>query len=196
MGKKVIAITILSMLSYGCSTGKESLVIMQPVVTPEYMKLIHPNGIQMADLKLILFEKDAPKEPEFVLTCATEIEKILKNTTSLLETIEISKRLVEKNAKTYHWCFYFKLAKLDDDLTTIDYIVDKQSEMIKSYNTLVPIARSFYEVYRDSRYLRWATWYYQANSEKIFYNTLELNHQGTLEIVEGINPMSIYPVNK
>jgi hypothetical protein len=165
-----------------------------PTQIPKLMAAKHPDGTQISDVRVLLLDGTAPKQADFSETCDKDVQKVLKVTDSMVEITQATRELVANEPVLYHWCFYSKLNLLDTNLKKSTTLKAQQEALVAGFLILAPLARNFLDLYQDSRYLRWATSYYQQVSELIFFRKTVLNPEGTLELASPTNPLGIYPV--
>jgi hypothetical protein len=174
----------------GCST--QTVSPPAPPIIPEYMRLPHPQGMDRSDLALLFNDVLAPTDPDFLKTCDKDFKKLLSLTLSQYELIQGERELVKNDPVRYHWCFYAKLLHLETVVRSDSFVDERQKELLDAFEYLVPVARNFSSLFSDSRYLRWAVDRYRRFSELIFYRKLDLTPNGSLELVQPINPFGLY----
>ncbi len=175
------------MLLAGCSsTVTVSEKIPLPEV-PEYVKVPHPAGFELADLKAIFFSPLAPKGVlgEFGDTCDDEFKKLSQLTTSKDDIRKGAVELVTQDPERMHWCFYAKISKLQDTIQGDTTWNTRQKKVLDTFGFLGPIANAYVDVYKDSRYLRWAALYYSKISEWVFFKKVNPTPDSTLNFVQN-----------
>lgn len=178
-------------LLWGCTTAPVSPPPPPPKV-PEYTKVPHPQGTDVADLEAMFRSETAPQDPEFIGNCDRDYLHLKSLTQSKEELMLGVRELVRRDPVVYHWCFYGKLLKLEEEMKKDLYVDERQKSVLTVYEFLVPVSRAFNVEYHDSRYLRWATAKYKRLSEWIFYRRLDLTPEGTAELVESTNPFGLW----
>lgn len=159
---------------------------------PSYTRVAHPSGNDISDISAVLMDPMAPKEPNFPETCDSNFKKLNMATQSFDEIREGTKELVRSNPVHYHWCFYSVMYKLEGDLKKEGYVDERQKLVLNRFEFLTPIARAFNTEFQDSRYLRSAVYRYQKLSEWVFFRRVELNKEGTAELVQPMNPFGLW----
>ena len=174
----------LSTLTVGCSTVTVEEGTHLPEV-PEYVKVPHPVGYEMVDLKAMLLSPLAPKGVlgEFADTCDDEYRKLSVTTVSKEDLKRGAEELVTKDPERLHWCFYAKLSRLQDIVTSDATWSVRQRKVLETYNFLSPVANAYVNIYQDSRYLRWASIYYSKISEWVFFKAVSPGPENTLMMV-------------
>ncbi len=185
-----IAINITINIS-GCSTTELDVKPPPPPEPPAYLKVPHPNGFDISDLKAVMAHKDAPKT-ETIKTCDSYFHKLMKDVRSEDERERGVLELLRTDPVSYHWCFYGKVLDLEESMQTSTYLDERQRNVLTTYSFLAPVAKAFRKVYQDSRYLRWAVMHYKRISKHIFFRNLELSPEGTLELVQIPNPFGLW----
>jgi hypothetical protein len=185
-----LGVVCVGFLTPSCSTV-EIAPPTPPPAAPEYLKVPHPAGQDLLDLIAILNGPGAPAT-ESMKDCDADFRRLSGLTASKDEMKQGVSELVSQDPVKYHWCFYTKLSEVESRLKTDLFLDERQKLTLDVYEFLVPIARTFLEQYRDSRYLRYASSHYKRVSEWIFFRKLELSPQGTVELVEAANPFGLY----
>lgn len=154
-------------------------------VVPDYVQVPHPAGFEQADLNAIFYSPKAPKDAttSFAEHCDDEFRKLLKETKSKDEIQHGADELVRYDAERTHWCFYAKIAKLQDYLHTDSYWSQRQKVVLDAFEYLNPIANAFLSQYHDTRYLTWAAQYYRRIAEWVFYRHVDPTPDSTLQYV-------------
>lgn len=183
----LLAIAWVSNFS-GCSTTEltptQAPAPAVPPAPPPYSFVPHPLSTDMGDLRALLLDRTAPTA-ESMKDCSSAIKTLRGAAKSEQEFQKGMGELVHGDPVHYHWCFYMKLAELDQELRKAEYIDEKQKHVLEYYSYLVPIARTFMNGFRDSRYLRWAVSHYRRLSEWVFFRRLDLSPQTTQELVQA-----------
>ena len=156
-------------------------------IVPEYVKIPHPAGFDLADLRAILVSPLAPKDmaTTFKDTCDETFKALSASTESSDERKKGATELVTNDPEHLHWCFYAKISKLEEVLQGDTTWSERQKQVLDSFAFLSPIANAFLTVYHDSRYLRWATSYYSKISEWVFFKKLAPTAENTLLLTNG-----------
>jgi hypothetical protein len=159
-------------------------------VVPEYVKIPHPAGFDLADLRALLASPLAPKAVtgEFADTCDEDFQKLLAATNQKEEHDLGANELVTADPSRMHWCFYAKISRLEDVLQTDSTWSERKKKILESFSFLSPIANAFSVTYHDSRYLRWASQYYSKVSEWVFFKKLEPTPDSTLTLTNDAHP--------
>jgi hypothetical protein len=154
---------------------------------PEYVKVPHPAGFDLADLRAILVNPLAPPAVlgEFADICDEEFTKLTGLTTQKEERDRGAIELVKQDPERMHWCFYAKISRLQDTLQTDTTWTQRQKKIIETFEFLSPIAGAFLSTYHDSRYLRWAAQYYSKVSEWVFFKKLQPSPESSLMLTIG-----------
>jgi len=160
---------------------------------PDFLEVSHPTGYGLADVKAIFLDSKAPST-DSLKGCDQNYMKLSSLTPSEEERLLGARELVRTDPVSYHWCFYGKILELEDKVKTDSYIDQKQTDVLKAYAFLVPIARGFLSEYKDSRYLRWAVKHYRNVSDAVFYRRLEMTPEMTSELVLAFDPFPSNPV--
>ena len=158
----------------GCSTPKTKApaVVVQPV--PLNLQSPHPRTLESADLRALLKNPDAP-EASRLDACDADFVELKERAQNSHEFSEGVRELVVSDPIKYHWCFYFKVLKLNDALQASTEIEQRQSNILRVYLFLAPVARAFFSEFSDPRYLRRAIFKYRSLSETAFYRRVELS---------------------
>ena len=182
----------------GCSSATVVETPNLPVV-PEYVKVPHPAGFDLADLRAIFVSPLAPRAVlgEFADSCDEEFQKLLLITSSKEEIKKGALELVTEDPERMHWCFYSKISRLQDILQSDSTWSVRQKKVLESFQFLSPIANAFLDSFHDSRYLRWATQYYSRVSEWVFFKKLVPTAENTLLLTDGTRELEPWiPVQK
>jgi hypothetical protein len=155
------------------------------------LSLDHPGNDSNESLMFLIANSTTVENPDFSAHCDDEFKKI-NTSKGMYETLSQTQTLVAQDPEKYHWCFYLRLSQISSQLQKDQTFKDQQLHLIETYSFLTPVARSFFEVFHDSRYLRWATAFYQKKAEIVFMRKTVLSPQGTMELSNS-NPMAIYP---
>lgn len=188
------AVSVAIQLSGGCSTVE----VAPPLApndearqgVPRYLEVPHPAGLDLADLRALLFSSSAPRR-ESLDGCVSDVGKLRASVVSQDELRQGVRELIRRDPVRYHWCFYTGILELDEALKAESYVDSRQKLTLEAYGFLVPVARGMLSEFRDSRYLRWATRYYQSVSEWVFFRKLQLTPEGTRELVEIEGPYGL-----
>jgi hypothetical protein len=174
----------------GCTTTE----IAPPLapLPPDYTYVPHPQGADIGDIEALFTEEAAPKDPTYDKYCDKDFRELKRVARSTYELTEGTRQLVKQDPVNTHWCFYAKLLSLEYSLKSEPFIDVKQKNVIDTFQFLVPIARTFYSDFHDSRYLRFAIVRYRKMSELVFYRRLELTPGGTSELVQAANPFGLW----
>ena len=174
----------------GCSSTQVVEQKSPLPVVPEYVKVPHPAGFDLADLRAVLVSPLAPKAVlgEFADTCDEDFKKLLDATNQKEEHDKGANELVTKDPERMHWCFYAKISRLQDVLQSDSTWTQRQKKVLESFAFLSPIANAFMTTYHDSRYLRWAAQYYSKVSEWVFFKKLTPTPDSTLLLTTGTRP--------
>jgi hypothetical protein len=185
-----LAFVVLVLVS-GCTSAPQ-VVEVKPVLPaiPAYVKVPHPAGFDLADLRAMLVSPLAPKAVlgEFADTCDEEFKKLTEATPQKEERKKGAEELVTSDPERMHWCFYAKISRLQDVLQSDSTWSLRQKKVIESFEFLTPIANAFLATYHDSRYLRWAAQYYSKVSEWVFFKKLTPSPDSTLLYTTGEKP--------
>lgn len=107
------------------------------------------------DVKSLFLIKDAPERSQFD-KCDFDYQAetmLSKNKEELFTTMPAH---VKSDPVRYHWCFYHKILRLEEDLEKQDYIEEKQKLVVERYLFLTHLARIFQVDLDDPRYLDFA----------------------------------------
>ena len=154
-----------------------------PVNPPSYTQVPHPQGGDLGDINALFQERGAPRNPNFAKVCGADFTSLKRSALSKSEIDAGIDELVMHDPVHYHWCFYARMAKLEEEIKADTYVDERQRKLLQEYEFFVPVARVFKNNFNDSRYLRWAIARYRKLSEWIFSRKLDLTPQGTAEFV-------------
>lgn len=188
---RVMASLGLLALGQACTTTEVRPIGAAVTVPPEYVSMSHPKGFEVSDLRALFLDPKSPKL-ESIQGCDSDYRKLRDLTTIEDEIREGAREMVTRFPVQYHWCFYGKILELENAFKTESYIDLKQKNILTTYAFLVPLARAFLHVFKDSRYLRWSVQHYRHLSEWNFYRRLELSPETTSELVEVANPFGLW----
>lgn|GEM_PF-2517444 len=174
----------------GCSTTQVAPMPTLPETPPDYVKVPHPEGLNLGDLMAIFTDREAPA-PDALVECDKDWNKLKALTQSKEELNQGARELVRQDPVRYHWCFYSKLMQLEEGLKADTYLDERQKRVVDSYLFLGPIARGFMDEFHDSRYLRWAIARYRRLSEYVFYRRVELSPQMASDLAQAENPFGL-----
>ena len=181
----IICVGILA----ACSTGQKTEVLPQVIPqVPTITEVPHPSGYDMGDLRHLFLDQRAPTLASLT-GCDSNFEKLMNATQSVEERTAGIAELVKSDPVGYHWCFYGKIIQLEEQLKGDQYIDQKQKDVLKVYDFLVPVAHSYLALFDDSRYLRWAVRNYRKLSDYVFYRRLELTPSMTSQLVDAEDPI-------
>jgi len=174
----------------GCSTTQVVEEKTALPIVPEYVKVPHPAGFDLADLRAILISPLAPTDlmGEFADTCDLEYKKLTDATLQKEEHEKGAIELVTSDPERMHWCFYVKISKLETVLKSDSTWTDRQNKVIETFQFLSPIANAFLKTYHDSRYVRWAAQYYSKVSEWVFFKKLAPTPESSVMFTTGVRP--------
>ncbi len=177
----------VALLSSSCTT---TVVLPEKIAlpeVPEYVKVPHPAGFDLADLKAIFYSPLAPKAVlgEFADTCDDDFRKLAKVTNVPAEKKKGAVELVTQDPQKMHWCFYSKIARLQDTIQGDTTWGVRQKKVLEAFEFISPIANAYLTIYHDSRYLRWATQYYSKISEWVFYKKVVPSPEGSLAQIQN-----------
>lgn len=189
--RSIVVFGLLCGGSFSCTTAEVRPLGPPVAVPPEYVSAPHPRGYELGDLRALFLDAKAPKL-ESVAGCDADFRKLRELTTIDDEIREGTREMVKRFPAQYHWCFYGKLIELENSFKAEGYIDQRQRNILTTYAFLVPLARAFMHVYKDSRYLRWSVQHYRHLSEWNFYRRLELSPETTSELVETSNPFGLW----
>ncbi|MBC7690417.1 MAG: hypothetical protein H7222_01500 [Methylotenera sp.] len=184
----VAAISFI-LLFDGCSTTQVEPLPEFPAELPPYVQVPHPPGLDLGDVRGLFAEKGAPDRAAYA-GCDQDFLRLREKTQSKIEIDRGIRELVKRDPVKYHWCFYSKVLDLEDQLAHDIFIEDRQKAVVDHYIFLTPVARSFMNEFRDSRYLRWAVTRYRRVSEFVFYRKVEATPQLSSELIRVSNPFS------
>ncbi len=182
---------LIWILSLGACTTTE-LVPSLPPAPPAYTQVPHPVGLDLSDLVALFTDPSAPKEKEFLKNCDSDFIKLKGFAKAKDEEMQGTRELVKKDPVHYHWCFYGKLLRLEDDLKSDEYLDTKQKIVLETFQFLSSVAQGFGAEFHDSRYLRWSVVRYQKISELVFFRKLDLTPEGTSMLVQASNPFALW----
>jgi len=174
----------------GCSTSQVAPLPELPPTPPDYVKVPHPEGLDIGDLVAIFTDSSAPS-PDTLKTCDADFAKLRTMTNSTDELSQGAREFVRIEPVKYHWCFYGKLYQLEEQLAQDAYIDEKQKHVLDAYIFLTPISRAFMAEYKDSRYLRWAAFRYRSLSEHVFYRKMDFTETANRELAGPVNPWGL-----
>lgn len=175
---------------WGCSGAQVSPLPVLPETPPGYVRVPHPEGMNIGDILAIFTDKDAPS-PDSLKNCDATFMKLRTMTDSTDELNEGARELVRADPIRFHWCFYARILTLEEQLKLTPYVDERQKHVLDAYLFLTPIARAYLLEYHDSRYLRWAVSRYRRLSEHVFYRKVELSPRATQELAESKNPFGL-----
>jgi hypothetical protein len=187
------ALLVLSFLSITISSCSTTHVVetKKPLpVIPEYVRVPHPAGFDLADLRAILVSPLAPADVNgaFAETCDAEFKKLAAATPQKEERYKGALELVTQDPERMHWCYYTKISKLQEILQGDSTWSERQKLVLESFEFLSPVANAFLKAYHDSRYLRWAAQYYSKISEWVFFKKLAPTPESTAIFTNGSRP--------
>ena len=164
-------VTATLLVSSACSTTVNLPEKSTLPEVPDYVKVPHPAGFDLADLKAIFYSPLAPKGAlgEFADTCDEEFKKLSDATRVPDERRKGAEELVPTDPERMHWCFYAKISRLQEVLQGDTTWGTRQKRVLEAFSFISPVAKAYLDVYHDSRYLRWATQYYSKISEWVFF---------------------------
>jgi hypothetical protein len=170
-----------------CATTHIAEEVAPLPVIPEYVKVPHPAGFDLADLRAIFLNPMAPKAAlgEFADTCDEEFVKLSGLTPLKEERKAGAVELVIHDPERMHWCFYSKISRLQDVLQSDATWTSRQKKVLEIFDFLTPVANAFMDQYHDSRYLRWASNYYARISEWVFFRKVGPTPENTLLLTSG-----------
>ncbi|MBS1959435.1 MAG: hypothetical protein JST80_08190 [Bdellovibrionales bacterium] len=168
----------------GCSSAEIAPDKSVMPEVPDYVKVPHPLGYEIAEIRALFESPLAPKGglTEFSDTCDSEFRMLIRATSIKSERRQGANELVTQSAEKMHWCFYGKVERMQDALKKESSWSARQRIVLDAYDFLTPIANAFLSVYHDSRYLRWATQYYSNISEQIFFRKVVPGPENTLAL--------------
>lgn len=182
------AIALALIAVWGCSGSKVAPLPPVPPVPPGYVRVPHPEGLDVGDLMAIFTDRMAPSPGE-IQTCDADYRKLRHLTQSKQELLQGTRELVRADPVRYHWCFYAKLMTLEEKLSEGSlYIEERQKAVLDTYVFVTPFARAFLLEYQDSRYMRWAVNRYRRLSENVFYRRMDLSSETTAELNGASSP--------
>ena len=153
----------------GCTTTQVAPpTVVIPPDPPAYVKVPHPEGMDVGDLLAIFTTENAPTI-ESLKTCDADYLKLREKTQSTEELEQGAREFVRLEPVKWHWCYYGKLYLLDTELKDESYIQEKQKRVTQTYLFVTPFSRAFLKEYQDSRYLRVAIIRYRRYSETVFF---------------------------
>ncbi len=170
---KISYIGVCILFLWSCKTAQIEPTPAMPEV-PKYVRVSHPVGLDLGDLRAIFVGKEAP-QLEALKTCDADFIKLRELTQSKEEQEAGVRELVKTEPVKYHWCFYGKILLLENQIKDTAYLDEKQKNVLDVFVFLTPISKAFLKEYKDSRYLRWAISRYRRLSEFVFYRKVELN---------------------
>lgn len=189
-----LALTSIASAIAGCSTlifdqSAEAPIVEESKVpeVPAYTKIPHPEGQESSDLSTIFLSPLAPKDAlgKFAEGCGKELDA-LRKTSAVQDELKLGgAEVVALDPERSHWCFYSRIQRLHAFLKSDATWTKKERAVIWTYEYLWPIAQGFIMEFNDSRYLRWASSYYQRASEWIFYRKVEGSPENTLAQVNS-----------
>ena len=184
-----ISLSFILMAS-DCSSPQIKEELEPPMIIPEYVKVPHPAGFDLADLRAIFVNPLAPPEVTgaFSENCDESFKKLVLATQLKAERDLGANELVTKNPEQMHWCFYSKISKLQEVLQSDSTWTERQKRVLETFDFLAPIANAFLSTYHDSRYLRWAAQYYSRISEWVFFKKLAPSPESTVLFVNNGRP--------
>jgi hypothetical protein len=181
---------LMTAIFTGCSTTQVVEEKAPLPIVPQYVKVPHPAGFDLADLKAILISPLAPENimGSFVETCDSEFKKLTESTIQKEERQKGAAELVLGDPERMHWCFYSKIAKLEQVLQGDSTWSERQKLVLENFEFLSPVANAFLSTYHDSRYLRWAAQYYSKISEWVFFKKLAPTPESSVIFTTGVRP--------
>ncbi|MGK5087281.1 hypothetical protein WDW86_06960 [Bdellovibrionota bacterium FG-2] len=172
----------------GCTTTVVTPLPPPAPFLPPYLKVPHPAGYDLGDLRAIFQEKDAPTA-ESLKDCDADYMKLRTLTVSEEEREVGARELIKQDPVRLHWCFFSKLLAIEDTIVSPKSFIDeRQKKVLETYLFLVPISKAFMAEYKDSRYYRWSIRYYRRISETVFFKRVEISAPVTAELVEAATP--------
>lgn len=182
---QVILVPILALNSLqGCSTAEVAPDSSVMPEVPDYVKVPHPVGYEIAEIRALFENPLAPKDGlgSFTENCDQEFRLLAQATSIKEERRQGAGELVTLNAEKMHWCFYGKVERMQYNLKNEQSWSARQKIVLGTYEFLTPIANAFLAIYHDSRYMRWATQYYSQISEWIFFRKVVPGPENTLAL--------------
>lgn len=189
----IFVVILWILYAWGCSTTH--IIPPPPPNPPKFTQVPHPEGTSLSDITALLTEFEGiegKKMPEFAEDCDKDFKKLAGMTLSQDELRRGSIELVQKYPILYHWCFYAKIYKLENDLKKESFLDERQKQVLNTYEFLTLIAKAFAAEFHDSRYLRCAVTRYRGLSEWVFFRRLEMTAEGTALLVQAENPFGVW----
>ncbi len=172
----------------GCTTTELTPLAPPAPFLPPYLKVAHPAGYDLGDLRAIFLEKDAPT-PDSLKDCDADFMKLRTLSVSVEEREVGAREIIKQDPVRTHWCFFSKLLEVEDTIVSPKSFIDeRQKKVLDAYLFLVPISKAFMAEYKDSRYYRWTIRYYRRISESVFFKRVEISAPVTAELVEVTTP--------
>jgi hypothetical protein len=182
---QLVLVPILAMNALtGCSTAEVAPDKSVMPEVPDYVKVPHPVGYEIAEIRALFENPLAPKDGlgSFTDSCDQEFRKLSQATTNKEERRQGAAELITLNAEKMHWCFYGKVERMQNNLRNEPSWGARQKIVLDAYEFLAPLANAFLVIYHDSRYMRWATQYYSNISEWIFFRKVVPGPENTLAL--------------
>jgi hypothetical protein len=178
---------ILFLILPACATTQVAKLPAALPEVPAYVKVPHPGGFDLADLKAIFFHPLAPKGvlEGYSESCDADFKKLAEATPIRHERKTGAIELVKARPEEMHWCFYSKVLKLQENLQSDSTWTERQSKVLEAYEFLTPVANAYFDHFHDSRYLRWASQYYTKVSEWVFFKRVVPTPENTLLLTSG-----------
>lgn len=178
---------LLAMLTSSCATTEPVRVPASLPEVPQYTRVPHPNGFDLADLKAIFLHPAAPPKLRDTasLNCDADFRKLVAATPLKHERTAGALELVKVQPEEMHWCFYAQILKLQELLQSDSTWTQRQNQVLDTFDFLTPVAGAFFDHYHDSRYLRWASQYYSKVSEWVFFKKVHPTPENTLLLTQG-----------
>lgn len=191
------AVGAVLMMAFTAGCASTTVVEEKPVIpeVPEYVRVPHPVNFELASLRAIFYSPLAPQDVqgEFSKVCDSEFQKLAEVSNSMEERKKAANELVSGDPERMHWCFYAKISKLQEALQGDTTWTHRQKKVFETFTFLSPTANAFFEVYHDSRYLRWATQYYSKISEWVFFRKVNPGPDSTMALLDGAASSNLEP---
>ena len=146
--------------------------------------LIHPEKANSWETKKLLFSYNTYKE-EDLQNCLINIETLTENAKKEEDLIEIRNfllRNISPEIHIYHWCFYYKMSKLDEKLRSIDTSLEEKQDLFLSGMLNLWLLGISLDILQDAKvYFPYLRSRYIGISKKIFGSRLEVSFPSLTE---------------
>lgn len=179
--KSKFLLSFVPILTAACAHHRTLAEMPAP---PEYIEVVHPASLDIADIRGALRANKAPTAEELA-GCLQPLLEVQSLTTGKNEVQQAAVELIHKDAPYYHYCFYSSITSITDTVRDSAILWSKKKSMLlQNFAVLVPLARAFKLEFQDTRYLRVSIRHYKQLSAWVFFRDLELTPEMTAELVD------------